>query len=173
MFLHPITQNWVLAEFLKLIPKTLKIRMSRVVRLFGKGAEKYIQEEKPAACPYPLDKLGEYVGKQIKIKYLNCDIFKEETETLKFFPGRDFFYIGDEIGYHMVNWDRVDSNGRTYKVLSIKVQKEDGTWEKIYKAIDVEPQLMIKAKEVTAEAERNKKGKTGGLASGAPSLVMP
>ena len=172
--MHPIAKNWVLAEFLKLITKTLKILMPWFSRLFGKRTERYIKEEKPLDCPYPLNELGKYVGKHIKIKYLNCDIFKEEPSvTLKFFPGRDFFYIGDETGYHMVNWDRVDSNGKTDKVLSIKVQKEDGTWEKIYKATDVEPQLMIKAKEVTAEAKREKKGKTGGLASGAPSLVTP
>ena len=74
---------------------------------------------KETASPYPLEELAKHVGEIIEVQHLEQNVLKEEKGILKYPPGRDFFYIGHDVGYHIMHWDSM-AGGKMNMIVSIK-----------------------------------------------------
>ncbi len=89
---------------------------------------------------YPLDFLEKYVGQTIEVHYINQGQEVIAKDKLKCKPTPEFFYLEFHIkealletiyeGYSQILWNRPDTQGREFKVLSIK----DNTGNSIYQS---------------------------------------
>ena len=76
-----------------------------------------ILKEPQVNSKYPLEELSKYVGELIKVYQIDGE---PEISILKFPPGEEFFYLGnndqahvktgEESGFHIIYWDRIYPN---------------------------------------------------------------
>ncbi len=82
-----------------------------LLKILKKGENKAHSYKEDNSPPH-VSRIGEHVEKIIEVHYLNCGTPKVESGRLKCFPNREFFYIGDNIGQHIIYWDRTENDGR-------------------------------------------------------------
>jgi|GEM_PF-4075683 len=86
--------------------------------------EKKEFQEKQQKKDY-LNLLSEYVGKPIEVHYLRDNSPNIEKGILMFPPGKEFFYLGEEKGYHIIYWNREEGEKRSGVKLILNEKGEE------------------------------------------------
>ena len=81
-------------------------------------------------CKYPIEELSKYIGKYLRVLWVDCDKPKDLLGKLVYEPTNNGLYIGEKEHYGLVHWDWTTPGGFRSYIISISDDKDNLIWKR-------------------------------------------